>query len=138
MLHTLVYASTAARPFDSAQLLDLLVEARSRNERRSITGVLLYDHGHFLQLLEGGQDDVLAVYDSIRRDPRHREVRTLWAAAGANRQFTEWQMAFIDLDDQQIAHPGYASVLAARASIERDPASVDELVQLLGKQLEPQ
>lgn len=135
MFHSLAYASTAVDPLGSEELLQLLSEARERNEAHGITGVLLYEDGHFLQLLEGAEPEVEKIYDLIRNDPRHTDVRTLWVGKGAKRHFADWRMAFVDLADETVEHPAFSSLLNARSSIESDPSGVGALLGVLESNL---
>lgn len=45
-----------------ADLEALLVQAREKNLRLSITGALLYENGHFLQVLEGEHPTVRELF----------------------------------------------------------------------------
>jgi hypothetical protein len=51
-MRTLAYISRARRALDPHELGDLLDDARRFNAEHGLTGVLLHDHGMFLQLLE--------------------------------------------------------------------------------------
>ena len=93
----LVYASTAVKLFSGSELLELLPHYREKNLRLGITGLLLYKHGSFMQALEGEEETVRALYDTIREDPRHHHVLTLMALPVAARQFPNWSMGFKDL-----------------------------------------
>lgn len=126
----LVYGSLAVRDLDRAELLGLLRQARARNLGQRVTGMLLYRHGRFLQLLEGAQDDVRSVYASIAADPRHRDVTTLSERRRVLRQFPSWTMAFRDLVEEPITEPGY-NALFDSATVEQVPRAVAELVRRL-------
>ncbi|MEZ4416493.1 MAG: BLUF domain-containing protein [Gemmatimonadota bacterium] len=95
----LVYVSTATVPFGRDDLLALVRPIRVRNQVNAVTGLLVYDEGRFLQLLEGPQDEVEATFQRIRVDPRHRDVTVLFRAAARSRMFGEWQMGLVRLDD---------------------------------------
>ena len=108
----LIYASQAVRPMSSAELMDLLVQARDKNKRLDITGMLLYKQQGFLQVLEGSPDAVRDVYASIRNDHRHRAVHTLLEKEVDGRQFADWTMGFCDLDESDhTSVPGYTGFL---------------------------
>lgn len=92
----LAYCSSASRLFDSAELVDLLRQARDNNLRQGITGLLLYHDGSFIQVLEGEVDAVQTLYRTICGDLRHKAVTRLTAAPLARRNFGEWSMAFVD------------------------------------------
>lgn len=75
----------------------LLISSRLRNQEKSITGMLLYDRGLFLQALEGEQGVVQSTFLRIERDTRHRDVTVLFRDANIpSRSFGEWAMGFAD------------------------------------------
>lgn len=94
----LVYASSADRPMPPEALETLLERARAKNERLDITGMLLYREERFLQVLEGQQQAVRSLYDTIRRDERHTAVITLRERLVDQREFPRWTMGFKNLD----------------------------------------
>lgn len=93
-LGQLIYRSVAAWPLSSSELHDLLDAARQRNERESLTGLLVYQHGRFVQWLEGPQESLQAVWRSVQRDPRHTDVERLYTPPLSQRLFPAWQMMF--------------------------------------------
>ena len=93
IFHT-IYVSTATEPLSSGQLRDLLFVARRRNSSLDITGLLLYDHGRFMQVLEGLEPGVKEVFDSIQRDHRHKNIDVLRFEEIESRHFPDWKMGF--------------------------------------------
>ena len=87
----LVYSS---RPFgyDEATLSGILLDARQANQRDGITGALICRRDIYLQLLEGPAVAVQALYQRIRRDDRHLEVRQHIAERVPARLFADWAM----------------------------------------------
>ena len=61
-MHQVVYASAAVEAFSEVQLVQLLARARTNNERLGVTGLLLYDEGSFLQVLEGDAKVIELLY----------------------------------------------------------------------------
>jgi hypothetical protein len=99
VLVRLVYASRAAGPIDDALIKAICETASSRNVGQGITGVLVTQQGQevFLQVLEGSRADVNALYASIVRDPRHRDVTLLSYEEIEQRHFANWRMGMVDL-----------------------------------------
>ncbi len=60
-----------------AELAGILLQSRRFNRRHSISGFLAYQSGWYLGVIEGGSEDVGALFDRIRSDPRHRNVRLI-------------------------------------------------------------
>lgn len=87
-----------------ADIEALLVKARAFNHDQGITCCLLYFRGCFLQYLEGNQLKVLSLYDQIRADKRHSEVRLLTHSQIEKREFKDWDMAYENFygDNEQI------------------------------------
>jgi len=71
---TLVYLSREAGHMSGDELMALYNQSRERNAKLGITGLLVHKSQHFLQVLEGGKDEVEEVMGSIAKDPRHTDV----------------------------------------------------------------
>jgi hypothetical protein len=79
-------------------LHDILKISYENNKDKNITGILLYRGGNFLQVLEGEQEVVEALYEKIKKDPRHRDVMTVSKRQIEQREFNGWEMGFVNLD----------------------------------------
>ena len=93
-LVSVTYTSTATRLLSVAQLVELIEQIRSKNERLGVTGLLLYSGGNVIQTLEGTPDAVDAVFGSIAGDPRHGDVHVVDRRAIDERSFATWSMGF--------------------------------------------
>jgi hypothetical protein len=76
----------------------ILLQSRRNNLPRSIGGVLCFGDDHFFQCLEGGREEVEALYDTIRQDDRHRDVTLLLKRPIPQRRFKLWSMKYLSLD----------------------------------------
>lgn len=87
----IVYAS---RPFgfDGGTLHDILTVSRANNARDDITGALVCRADLYLQLIEGPDAAIAALFARIGGDDRHVEVRTLASRSVTTRLFPEWAM----------------------------------------------
>ena len=107
-MFTLVYVSSAVKPFGQDELADLLARSRANNESLGISGMLLYKDGNFMQVLEGEEQRVLALSAKIAKDPRHHGVMVLLKEHQPQRAFAEWSMAFRDLNSEDSKRvPGF-------------------------------
>ncbi len=106
--------------FDSAMLAGILVDARRNNPRKAITGALICRHDLYLQLIEGPDEAIDALYAQISKDDRHLDVRLLLSETNGERLFPEWAM----LDDQM---PSIAWSVADVAKGALEAASPEEL-----------
>ena len=94
----LAYVSTQTRDMKAADLIGLLREARGLNERRNISGLLLHKNQSFFQVIEGARSRVQETFNSIMCDQRHEGVEVLFDEPLEAREFSDWQMGFLDLD----------------------------------------
>ena len=97
MLVRCAYASRAATALDARMIEDILDKSRSKNPAHGITGILCYSGDIFIQVLEGGRDEVCELYNAIVRDNRHSNVRLLVFEEIRQRKFCNWTMGHVDL-----------------------------------------
>lgn len=109
----LIYTSTATRPFQKPELVELLAGSRVRNARRGITGMLLYHEGAFMQVLEGEADAVQQLYERIALDRRHENISVILRTQITKRNFGTWGMGFYELDSSALVElPGFVNFFA--------------------------
>ena len=77
----------------AVELGRIFASAQRNNAPAGVTGVLMYGHGSFVQVLEGPQGPVQAIFDAILADPRHEDLTVLHTGRVARRAFAEWSMA---------------------------------------------
>lgn len=121
-----VFISTATAPLSEADLQGLAQWASARNQARKITGVLCYNGGDFLQLLEGPEESVAGLLESIARDPRHTWMQVLLHAPANRRLYSAWCLTRYNLDsDASSSRPDFRAIAAF---LERCPAFDPEIV----------
>lgn len=104
----LIYTSVATVAFSDDDLNELLFKSRRKNEAADITGMLLYDRGTFLQVLEGPDQAIKDLYDTIRKDPRHERQIVLSERNINEREFSQWRMGFVKMSkDSTFDLPGF-------------------------------
>lgn len=91
-----LYTSVQARPMGPEDINAILRTARRANHRLGVTGVLVYHDGEFLQVLEGREPVVRALYAVIEKDRRHRDCTVLVETTVENRLFPDWDMAYVE------------------------------------------
>ena len=94
----LLYISTAVKPMNYDDFSALLQQCRDSNNKRGITGMLLYQNGTFMQMIEGEKQVVLDLYDKILKDDRHTGVHTVLTGDIKARNFEDWSMGFFNMD----------------------------------------
>ena len=111
-LFEIIYVSLASRDLPAEELVQLLDKARAHNASQGITGMMVYHRREFMQLLEGEQAAVQALYDRIAGDPRHQQLRRIWDGPIRERGFSDWGMAFVAPDELDLRDkPGYQDLL---------------------------
>ena len=98
MLVRLLYASRAAAPLTESVIEKILAQSRRNNPQRGITGILCYSREQFVQVLEGGRDEVCELYNTLARDPRHAQLRILVYEEISERRFSGWTMGQVEID----------------------------------------
>ena len=113
MLVRCVYASRAKAPLAPGMFEAILEQSRKNNLANGITGLLCFAKDTFVQVLEGGRDEVSELFNTIVRDDRHDTVRLLVFEEIPQRQFASWTMGQINLDlVNPAAHPLPATLRA--------------------------
>lgn len=119
MLVRLLYVSRSVHPETPEQTESILASSREHNLGNGITGVLCYGGGIYLQAIEGGRNQVNALYTQIVKDPRHKDVVVLAYEEISERRFGGWTMGQVRLDK---LNPSI--VLKYSETAELDPYSV--------------
>ena len=95
MMQMLVRCLYASRPTPSLSGTDhetILEQSRRNNHHNGVTGLLCVSDDLFIQVLEGGRDEVCNLFGDIMRDPRHQGVRLLVYEEISQRRFGNWTM----------------------------------------------
>ncbi|MGN5754352.1 AnBLUF65 family BLUF photoreceptors [Acinetobacter oleivorans] len=76
-------------------LRDILTEARNFNDLNQICGVLYYADNAFFQCLEGEQELVERLFEKIKDDQRHYNVKWLCTYSIEKNFFQRWSMKYV-------------------------------------------
>lgn len=98
----LTYVSCVSAPLSRQQLLALLLQCRTNNTARGITGMLLYGRGTFLQTVEGDAAVVDPLVEKIWKDDRHKDIRLLSRQELGKRQYADWSMGFAEITEHSL------------------------------------
>jgi len=132
MPYQIMYSSQATQPMTVADLEEILVDARTGNEKRNVTGALVYVDGVFFQLLEGEEAAVRTLMASIASDTRHRSVKVFHEAQVPTRAFESWRMAYLSTTTEQMSKwaglSGTATIATLLADIDRDPTRAPKIL----------
>jgi hypothetical protein len=94
-MYYLIYTSKAINIPSEEALRKLMQQCLPLNKRLSISGLLIYINGCYLQVLEGEKKQVLDLYDKIRKDERHDKIITLIEGDLTQCNYPQWTMEFI-------------------------------------------
>lgn len=99
----LAYISDATRDYSESEMEDLLNVCRRNNQKKGITGMLLYAGDKFLQILEGDPATVQELYAKIELDERHKNSVVMDTQLVDKRNFKDWSMGYERTSAQGIA-----------------------------------
>ena len=105
LFKSLIYVSTAKESVDDEAVMDILQVSWRHNHNSDISGMLIYDDKHFVQLLQGPINTVDTLYDKISRDIRHHSIELIGTELLARKDVNGWGMGFIS--DREIVENLY-------------------------------
>ena len=97
LMHIIYCSVSAIRDFSADDLAQLLEVCRRNNGNAGVTGMLLYQHPWFFQILEGEPVALEALFDRIALDKRHKRIMKIIQEPIDKRDFGEWTMGRADL-----------------------------------------
>ncbi|MFC4096412.1 BLUF domain-containing protein [Euzebyella saccharophila] len=106
-MYTLIYSSKAIHGLKVADIDEILKTARASNSENGITGCLIHYSDKFMQLLEGPEDKVRALFANIQSDVRHDKVILLSEDTITERSFSECVMAYFRFDGDRSGIPEF-------------------------------
>jgi len=93
------YVSEFSRQLDASDIQALEEQCVRNNQKIGVTGVLMVSGNLFFQVIEGPDDRVNELYDSILSDDRHTNVLKLADEQQVKeRLFPDWAMKIVSLD----------------------------------------
>jgi hypothetical protein len=101
----------------------ILATARVNNQKAGVTGAMTFNEIAFAQVLEGESADVMPIFEKIRRDPRHGDLKILSQINPKHLVFPSWSMAYVGVDTPRnhsrrhpLAHFDFEAALTHGAS----------------------
>ena len=98
----------------------ILTISRINNRKRGLVGVLYFGNGCFFQCLEGEQETVDALYEKLKMDKRHSDLKVLSRQDITRLSFSQWDMKYVKIDTT------INSFLESRGYSEFDPYKLDD------------
>lgn len=78
----------------------ILAKSRVNNRKNGLVGVLYFGDGCFFQCLEGKEEAVDKLYQTLLQDDRHTDIKLLSKKTVEDRSFAEWSMKFVPTEEQ--------------------------------------
>ena len=120
-LTSVTYTSLARLDLESTDLEDIHRAAREQNAMDGITGLLVFNGTHFLQIIEGSEDAIDELVEKLRRDPRHSGFEVRDRRKVDARSFPGWSMELVRVN---------ASYFEAKDTIaDKLPKTVPDAIQ---------
>ena len=114
-LMQLIYMSTPVDGTTQESLVSVVSKAQAYNLAHEISGFLLFDGQHVLQLLEGPKREVMALFEKIKNDDRHHHVQALYEEVSEERAmpFLGMGLSFIN-SKENLKHDFYYTRIQAQ------------------------
>ena len=93
-MYTICYVSSVKPGLSQEELEDLFTSTEKYNTESDITGILLYESGKFLQVLEGKKEELTELYDKIAEDSRHGNIFVILKSESKKRIFEDYSSRF--------------------------------------------
>lgn len=120
-LKSLTYTSLASFDLQASDLEAIHRTAREVNALEGITGLLIFNGTHFLQIIEGAPNTIDELVEKLRRDRRHSGLEVRDEREISERSFPDWSMELVRVS---------ASYFEAKETVsDRLPATVAEPVR---------
>ena len=100
-LKSLMYTSWASPGLRSPEVESILASARTNNPLQGLSGVLIFNGSHFLQILEGVEPAINELVVRLKGDKRHSNMSIRDERWITNRTFPDWAMAYLLLNNNQ-------------------------------------
>lgn len=100
-MYELLYTSVSAKGLNEKELINIQRVSVQNNLAFNVTGMLIYYDREIMQLLEGEEADVKALYQRIKMDERHTLMNVFYQGNIKQRSFGKWSMEAVFLDDEK-------------------------------------
>ena len=92
---SLTYTSLARLDLTDDDLASIMHSARKFNALNSITGLLVFNGTHFLQVVEGPEPSIEELLGRLRSDSRHHHIEVRDRHDVEERSFPDWSMELV-------------------------------------------
>jgi hypothetical protein len=96
-----MYSSTL-KDSNEIEFTDILANSKRNNLRDAITGMIYHNAGRLVQVLEGPSFIVDRTVSRIVSDRRHYDLNFIGSKSIGKREFSEWDMGYLNITDADI------------------------------------
>lgn len=101
------YISRFSREMTAGEIHRIVAVAAQNNAEKGITGILMASGRLFFQIIEGPEEEINRLWQSILHDPRHKDIILLNSETGSfNRLYPDWSMRGMVLDAESELRTG--------------------------------
>lgn len=128
----IVYVSFSTENLSEMDLENLLTVIREKNRKQNVTGLLLYNDGSFIQVIEGKKETIHNLFEIIKKDTRHENIVLLLEEEIEKRAFPDWAMGYERLTKQQSSKlKGFSDFMETGTAEEVLSRTTSEVMHLL-------
>lgn len=102
------------------QVAQILFKSRRNNRSKGIVGALYFGNGFFYQCLEGEEQDLLTLYETLKTDIRHSDLHIVSLKPIEQKSFGKWEMKYVP------AEKDVSQMLSKFGMSQFDPYRFDE------------
>lgn len=119
-MRQIIYRSTTTSASGRAadDIPGIVRQAAARNGIEGISGLLYSEGSSFLQAIEGPEESIAGLLETLYADPRHRDIAILVDREADAREFGDWTMVYRDRRESVDAFDERLRVLLAGVSDE--------------------
>jgi hypothetical protein len=102
-MHVIVYKSKnliSGKNLEK-EIQNIISVAKDRNSKEDITGILIFNNNHFLQIIEGSKKSLKSLMADIENDKRHKDIEYLIDEPIKRRGFDSWNMEIFNTNDNK-------------------------------------
>lgn len=94
-MKVIAYISCLDRQYTKDEFEILVSKFSESNRQHGITGVLYCNIRSIIQVIEGEPDMINSLWNNIKRDKRHHNIRKMLETDISTRIFPEWSMQYV-------------------------------------------
>lgn len=132
-MHLIVYISdhTGGERDVPETLKSICADAKRKNPEHGITGVLFYQDGRFMQVIEGEREALESLMEVLGKDSRHTRITRVVDEPVERRGFEDWNMDAFNVREQPVIQRGTVKKLRRlfTAQAEMDSAVFVDLLK---------